>query len=108
MEPSNLDAAFEKAVSGEKHGMVHLRLFVAGFTPRSRVAIQRLRELCEEFLSNHYQLEIIDIYQQPKLAREQQIIATPTLIRYQPNPKRVLIGDLSSKERVVNCLGLGV
>ncbi len=83
-----------------------LRLFVAGNTPRSTGAIQALRQLCEARLTGGYDLEVIDIYQQPALAREAQIIATPTLVKYAPTPKKVLVGDLSRTERVLSGLGL--
>jgi len=73
-----------------------LRLYVAGATPRSQQAILRARELCETELDGDYELEVIDIYQQPHLAREGQILATPTLIKAYPPPVRRLIGNLSN------------
>jgi len=87
--------------------LVLLRLFVAGNSPRSNQTIQTLRQLCDEHLPGRYQLEIVDIYQQPALARQEQILATPTLIRQMPLPKKILIGSLSQTERVLNSLGLG-
>jgi circadian clock protein KaiB len=72
-----------------------LRLYVAGMTRRSEDAIQRVRALCEESLAGRYELEVIDIYQLPALARGEQIIATPTLVRVLPAPLRRYIGDLS-------------
>lgn len=86
------------------HAHYVLRLYVTGMTPRSTEAIARTRELCDEYLAGRYELEVIDIYQQPKLAKGDQIIATPTLIRKLPAPLRRLVGDLSNKERVL--LGL--
>ena len=71
-----------------------LRLFVAGATARSRQAILRVRELCEEELKGRCELEVIDIYQQPELARANQIVATPTLIKELPRPMRRFIGSL--------------
>jgi circadian clock protein KaiB len=71
-----------------------LRLFVAGATVRSRQAIQRVRQLCESELKSNCKLEVIDIYQQPKLARANQIIATPTFIIEFPRPVRRFIGNL--------------
>ncbi len=71
-----------------------LRLFVAGATARSNQAILRARELCEAELKDSYTLEVIDIYQQPGLARENQIVATPTLIKEFPRPVRRFIGNL--------------
>ena len=83
-----------------------LRLYVSGLTPRSTSAIARLKAICEENLGGRYELEVIDIYQQPDLARGEQIIATPTLIKKLPAPLRRLVGDLSDKERVL--LGLDI
>jgi len=73
-----------------------LRLYVAGATARSQQAILRARELCETELDGDYDLEVIDIYQQPLLAREGQILATPTLVKTYPQPVRRLIGNLSN------------
>jgi circadian clock protein KaiB len=72
-----------------------LRLYVAGASARSRQAILRARQLCETELDCHYQLEVIDIYQQPILARDGQILATPTLVKEFPKPVRRFIGNLS-------------
>jgi len=71
-----------------------LRLFVAGATTRSRQAVVRVRELCADELKDHCTLEVIDIYQQPQLARDNQIVATPTLIKEYPRPVRRFIGNL--------------
>jgi len=81
-----------------------LKLYITGMTPRSRIAIRNLQKICDEYLKGRYELEVIDIYQQPTLARGQQIIATPTLIKKLPEPVRRLIGDMSKTDRVL--LGL--
>lgn len=73
-----------------------LRLYVAGATARSRQALLRVRQLCETELKGNYDLQVIDIYQQPIIARNGQILATPTLVREFPRPMRRLIGNLSS------------
>ena len=73
-----------------------LRLYVTGVSPKSAVAIQRIKEVCEEHLRGHYTLEVIDIYQRPALARDEHIVATPTLVKVLPIPLRRYIGDLSS------------
>ena len=73
-----------------------LRLFVAGATARSRQAVLRVRQLCEAELKDNCTLEVIDIYQQPGLARENQIVATPTLIKELPRPVRRFIGNLAN------------
>jgi circadian clock protein KaiB len=81
-----------------------LKLFVTGQTPRSVKSIDNLKRLCERYLKDRYELEVIDIYQQPELATENQIIAAPTLIKRLPLPLRRLVGDFSDPDRVV--LGL--
>ena len=81
-----------------------LRLYITGVTPRSRRALSNLRKICEEHLAGRYSLEVIDIYQQPSLARGEQIVAAPTLVKELPLPLRKMIGDMSNKDRVL--LGL--
>ncbi len=83
-----------------------LRLYVTGTTPGSLRAIEAVRALCEEHLNGRCDLEVIDIYQLPALARDHQIIATPTLIKVLPEPLRRYIGDLSGVERVLFGLDL--
>ena len=88
--------AFEKSRAVRPTGKYVLRLFVAGATVRSRQAVLRVRQLCEAELKGGCTLDVIDIYQQPKLARENQIVATPTLIKEFPRPVRRFIGNLLS------------
>ena len=76
-----------------------LRLYITGMTPKSTRAIDNVQSLCEKYLEGFYELKIIDIYQHPKLAKDNQIIATPTLIKQFPLPIRRLIGDMSDTER---------
>jgi circadian clock protein KaiB len=83
-----------------------LRLFVTGTTVRSQHAIANMRRICEEFLSNRYELEVIDIYQEPEKTRELQVIATPTLVKVLPEPLRRIIGHLSDQEKVLAGLNL--
>ncbi len=83
-----------------------LRLYVAGMTPNSLRAIENVKMICREHLEGHYDLEIIDIYQQPILAIEGQIIAAPTLVKEHPPPLRKFIGDMSQIERLL--LGLEI
>jgi circadian clock protein KaiB len=83
-----------------------LRLYVAGQTPRSSRSIKNLHTLCEKYLKGRFNLEIVDIYQQPALASEGQIIAAPTVIKLMPPPLRKLVGDFSDAQRVV--LGLDI
>jgi circadian clock protein KaiB len=83
-----------------------LRLYVTGSTPRSARAITNIRTLCDRHLEGRYDLEIVDIYQQPTLASGDQIIAAPTLIRRLPQPLRKVIGDLSDEEQFLVGLDL--
>ncbi len=78
-----------------------LKLYVAGQLPKSVIAIANIKKICEENLQGRYELEVIDLYQQPHLAQGEQIIAVPTLIRKLPPPLRRIIGDLSNTERVL-------
>ena len=83
-----------------------LKLFVSGATPRSQEAIRNLRSICAQYLSGRCDLEVVDVYQSPHLARESGIIALPTLVRELPPPVRRLIGDLSKSEHVLAQLDL--
>ena len=83
-----------------------LRLYVSGNTTRSTRAIQTLRSLCDNHLAGAYSLEVIDIYQNPKAARDAQIIAVPTLMKLKPMPVRLLIGDLSDTATLRSALGI--
>jgi len=81
-----------------------LRLFVTGMTTRSSRAVNNLRTICDEYLQGRYELEVIDIYQQPALTKGEQIVAAPTLIKKFPLPMRRIIGDMSNRDGVL--LGL--
>ena len=83
-----------------------LRLYVAGTTPKSMAAFANLKEICEEHLGGQYSIEIIDLLQSPQLARGDQIVAVPTLVRKLPHPVKKIIGDLSNTERVLVGLDL--
>lgn len=83
-----------------------LRLYVAGQTPKSVVALQNLKRLCESHLPGRYRIEIVDLLKNPQLAKSDQILAIPTLVRKLPEPARKIIGDLSQTERVL--VGLDV
>jgi circadian clock protein KaiB len=95
---------FEQSFQGAQKYV--LRLYITGITPKSTRAIQNVRKICEENLKGRYVLEVIDIYQQPALAKDEQIIAAPTLIKKLPLPLRRLIGDMSDKERILAGLNL--
>lgn len=104
--PRDHSSDFEKAVRELGTGHYVLRLYVTGVTARSVQAIENIRRICEEHLAGRYDLEIIDIYQQPTLAKGEQIVAAPTLIKKLPPPLRKFIGDLSNTEKIL--LGLDV
>jgi len=83
-----------------------LRLYVAGQTPRSVTALENLERICEEHLAGEYRIEVVDLLKDPKLARGDQILAVPTLVRKLPEPVRKIIGDLSNEDRVLVGLDL--
>jgi len=83
-----------------------LRLYIAGKTPRAVTAFQNLQRICEEHLAGRYHIEIIDLLETPTLAKGDQIVAVPTLVRRLPEPVRKIIGDLSNTERVLVGLDL--
>jgi circadian clock protein KaiB len=83
-----------------------LRLYVTGMTPRSTRAIRSVREVCEQHLAGHYDLEIIDVYQTPARIMEDQIFAIPTLVKCAPVPMRLMVGDMTDRERLLAGLGL--
>lgn len=90
----------------EPHELYELRLYVAGRTPRAITAFDNLKKLCEEHLQGKYQIEVIDLLKNPQLAKGDQILAVPTLIRKFPEPVRKIIGDLSNTEKVLIGLDL--
>jgi circadian clock protein KaiB len=92
--------------AGERVEKYVLRLYVTGMTPRSTRAIENIRAICEEHLNGRYDLEVVDIYQQPALAIKEQIVAAPTLIKKLPAPLRRIIGDLSNRDHVLIGLDL--
>jgi circadian clock protein KaiB len=104
---SRTTKAFEKALATRGAGKFILRLYVAGATARSRQALLRARHLCEVDLKGNCELEVIDVYQQPILARDGQIVATPTLVKEFPKPVRRLIGDLTNISRLFDGFDVG-
>ena len=100
-------AAFEQALNRPRPRAEYiLRLYVTGSTPRSLKAISNLKRVCEEHLHDDYDLQVIDIYKDPDAAREEQIIAAPTLIKWLPAPLRRFVGDLSNTQKLL--IGLGI
>ena len=104
--PKDKVREFEKAAHARGSTQYVLRLYIAGTTPQSTRALLNIKAICEEHLQGRYDLEVVDIYQQPVLAKNEQIVAVPTLIKTLPMPLRRLIGDLSNREQVL--LGLDV
>ena len=96
--------ALQKLAGASAEERYMLRLYVTGMTPRSTEAFASIKAICEEYLQGRYDLEVIDIYEHPQLAKDEQIIAVPTLVKKLPAPLRRFIGNLSDKERVL--LGL--
>ena len=86
--------------------MLQLRLYVAGQTPKSMTALANLKKICEEHFHGLYELEVVDLVKNPQLAKGDQILAIPTLVRRLPEPVKKIIGDLSNSERVL--VGLDV
>jgi len=105
-KPKSSTKKFEKAVAGIGSGTYVLRLYIAGATPQSIKAITNLKRICEEHIARRYELEVINIYQQPALLEGERIIATPTLIKKLPLPLRKFIGDLANTEKIL--LGLDI
>ena len=105
-DPGDVAAKVDCASSAAAADRYVLRLYVTGMTPRSALAIKNLQAICDEFLDGRYDLDVIDIYQQPVLAKGEQIIAAPTLIKKLPLPMRRLVGDMSKRDRVLMGLDL--
>ena len=93
--------ALEQAEKEQENRKYVLRLYVSGLTPRSTSAIENIRKICDEHLAGRFDLEVVDIFQQPDAARQEQIIAAPTLIKKLQLPLRKFIGDLSDTERIL-------
>jgi circadian clock protein KaiB len=102
--PPNPDLNPEEAFN--ENDFWELRLYVAGQTPKSLTAFANLKKLCEEHLAGKYRIEVIDLIENPTLARGDQILAIPTLVRKLPEPIKKIIGDLSNTERVLVGLDL--
>jgi circadian clock protein KaiB len=100
-EQKNITEEFEEAIMRLAQEKYILRLFVAGMSPKSLQAIENIKQICETYLADRYQLEVIDVYQQPILAKDGQIVAAPTLIKELPPPLRKLVGSMSDTQRVL-------
>ena len=105
-KPIDKTGEFEKALNDRSRRHYALRLYVIGLTEKSIQAIDDIKRICESDLKGAYELEIIDLGKQPELAKEADIIGTPTLLKILPTPLRRLIGDLSDKDRVLRGLDI--
>src|SRR5687767_2167022 len=83
-----------------------LQLYVSGMSPKSMQAIENIKKLCDEHLSEAFELEIIDLYKNPELAAERQIVFSPSLVKKSPPPKKTIIGSLGDTEKVIKGLGI--
>ena len=108
LKPSNHLASFEKHLKRGSKRHYSLRLYVSGVTPRSLQAIEHIKNLCETHLKGRYDLVVVDMYQQPHLAKQEQILAAPTLIKLLPLPLRRLIGDMTKTDRLLAGLDLHI
>jgi circadian clock protein KaiB len=99
-------AEFERLVVERRKDRFVLRLYVTGMTARSTEAVATITGICQQLLAGNYDLSVVDLYQDPVRATEEQIVASPTLVKQAPAPERRLIGDLADRARVVRALGL--
>jgi circadian clock protein KaiB len=105
-EHENSFDEFERVSLHETPQVYRLRLYVTGTSRSSLQAISNLKQFCREYLDGHYELEVIDLYQQPELARREQLMVAPTLVKTSPPPVRRLIGTLSNPHEVKRLLGV--
>jgi len=103
---NEVHSSFERALSQRGKAEYRLRLYVTGMTPRSVTAIENIKQICESYLRGRYELEVIDVYQHPDLADQEQVIAAPALVKSLPLPLRRFIGDMSETEKILVGLNL--
>ena len=103
--PNDVADMIEGAAAA-KHQAFVLRLYVAGLTIRSESAIAAIKDVCEKYLAGRYDLRVVDVSREPELARQEQILAAPTLVKSEPLPVRRLVGDLSDRPKVLSSLGI--
>jgi circadian clock protein KaiB len=101
IRPRDSAGEYERKIKDAGKSKYVLRLYVAGMTTRSKLAISNIKDICEEHLKGRYDLEIVDVYQQPVLAKGEQIIAVPTLVKQLPLPLRRFIGDMTKTEKIL-------
>lgn len=105
-DQDNILREFEKLANRPVSEHYILKLYIAGLSPKSRKAIANIKEICETNMKGKYELQVIDLYQNPKLAQGEQIVAAPTLVKKLPLPLRKIIGDMSDEDRVLVGLDL--
>jgi len=98
--------AFEAAEAASQRVKFVLRLYVAGTRSASLRAVANIKRICDRHLSGRYRLDVVDLYQQPARAKEDNVVAAPTLVRTEPGPIRKIVGDLSDEHRVLAGLGI--
>lgn len=106
MKTKDIAAGEKDEEAEDEKSQLSLKLFVTGASPNSAKAIANLKNICEQYFDSKYDLEIIDVYQQPLRAKEEQIVALPMLLKFFPLPVKKLIGDLSDTKKVLKALGL--
>jgi len=99
-------AELERLAREYREGVYKLKLYVTGSSPRSAKAVSNVRAICEEHLPGRYDLEVVDLYQRPELARQEQVMAAPTLVRELPEPIRRVVGDMSNEDKVLYSLNI--
>jgi circadian clock protein KaiB len=95
----------EQVINGSNERYI-FRLFIAGLTPRSTLAVERIRAICDRYLAGRYELTVIDLYLQPEEAQRAQIIVVPTLVKQFPSPRRLFIGDMADEKRILQGLNI--
>jgi circadian clock protein KaiB len=98
--------AFAEQALNCSHERYVLRLYVAGLTPRSTLAVERIQAICERHLAGRYELTVIDLYIQPEEARRAQVVVAPTLVKQSPTPRRLFIGDMTDEKRILAGLNI--
>src|SRR6476661_2001921 len=106
MEPEPFPDFLDPAASSDGTPEYVLHLYITGATINSTRAVRNIKDICEQYLKGRYELLIVDIFQQPELAQQHDLIGVPTLIKLRPGLVRRLVGDLSNRERVLKALGL--
>ncbi len=97
---------FEERASNDSTERYAFCLYVAGLTPRSTLAVERIQAICERYLAGRYELMVIDLYLHPELARQAQIVVAPTLVKQAPSPVRLFVGDMMDEKRILRGLNL--